>query len=122
LITRLLYTGCIALLASQIAIPVGADDPAGSSPDDSGTTYQSGYGSVPGFGGPSSVSEQLRESNETRQSMYQFDTLQRIGEPWFDWKRRINEDHGFSIGANAYWLYQGSRGSIGGEDDAFGGI
>jgi porin len=84
--------------------------------------YQSGYGDAPGFGGPSSVSEELRESNETRASIYQFNTMQRAFGPWFDRKRELNEDYGFTLGVNAYWLYQGASGSMTEEDDAFGGI
>lgn len=122
MIKKIVYAGSIALLAAAAAASAQADDRTQADPDESAPSYQSGYGSVPGFGGPSSVSERLRESNETRQSMYQFDTLQRVGRPWFDWKRRMNDDHGFTIGGNAYWLYQSSSGSIGEEDDAFGGI
>ncbi len=84
--------------------------------------YQSGYGDAPGFGGPSSVSEELRESNETRSSIYHFDNLQRTFGPWFDWKRRVHEDHGLTLGVNAYWLAQAASGSITDDDSAFGGI
>ncbi len=116
---------CALIITPLIAVASqGQCDGTPSQPKDeaAGTQYQSGYGDTPGFGGPSSVSEELRESNETRTSLYQFDTLQRTFGPWFDWKRRINEDHGFTLGVNAYWLYQASSGSTTDDDNAFGGI
>ena len=106
-----LYLSVFTLLITVASLAQGDDTP-----------YQSGYGDAPGFGGPSSVSEELRESNETRSSTYQFDTLQRTFDPWFDWKRQLNEDHGFTLGVNAYWLAQAASGSMTDDDSAFGGI
>jgi porin len=106
-----------------IAAAAQADDsPQEPLKDDVTARYQSGYGDAPGFGGPSSVSEELRESNETRSSIYQFDSLQRTFGPWFDWKQQLNQEHGFTLGVNAYWLYQASSGSMTDADNAFGGI
>ena len=112
---------CLVAAAPALGQDTAADQTAeGAGADRS--RYQSGYDSAPGFGGPSSVSEELRESNETRESLYQFDALQRGFSPWFDWKREMNEAHGFTLGVNAYWLYQNGSGGLGDEDDAFGGI
>lgn len=116
---------CSSLLAAlfALAVPALGDDASQRSPQENNSVeYQSGYGDAPGFGGPSSVSEQLRESNETRSSIYQFDSLQRTFRPWFDWKKQLNEDHGLTLGLNAYWLAQTASGSMSDDDDAFGGI
>ena len=110
----------VMLLSASVA--QGVDTVQETPGEEADAPYQSGYGDTPGFGGPASVSEELRESNETRKSMYQFDSLQRTFGPWFDWKRQLNEDHGFTLGVNAYWLYQAASGSMTDEDDAFGGI
>jgi porin len=83
---------------------------------------QSGYEKSPVFGGPSGVSGELREANESRDSVAYPDASKRLFQPWFDWKRQLNDDHGFTLGFNGYWLYQGGSGSLGGDDEAFGGI
>ncbi|MEH6589506.1 MAG: carbohydrate porin [Halioglobus sp.] len=120
LLRRLCLSAFVAIIFSSVA---RGDDIRTDFPGDPPqTSYQSGYGDTPGFGGPSSVSEELRESNETRSSTYQFEALQTAFGPWFDWKRQLNEKHGFTLGVNAYWLYQGASGSMTDEDDAFGGI
>jgi porin len=117
-----LYSPLIATLIAFAALVQGDDGPGQPEEGDTTARYQSGYGDTPGFGGPSSVSEELRESNETRSSTYQFDTLQRSFGPWFDWKRKLNEEHGLALGVNAYWLSQVASGSMTDEDTAFGGI
>ncbi len=95
---------------------------AGVSAQESTSESQSGYDQTPVFGGPSGVSGELREANESRDSLLRPDFTQRLFEPWFDWKRQLNDEHGFTVGFNAYWLYQDGSGSLGENDDAFGGI
>jgi len=85
--------------------------------------YQSGYEDVPEFGGPESVTSQLKRNDETREGTYQFDTLQRAWSPYFDWKRQLNDDQGISMGFSYYLLFQQASSSLPGEDDdALGGI
>ena len=80
----------VMLLSASVA--QGDDTVQKNLEEDTEAPYQSGYGDTPGFGGPSSVSEELRESNKTRVSTYQSDSLQRAFGPWFDWKRQLNEN------------------------------
>ena len=89
---------------------------------ESSSESQSGYHNMPVFGGPSGVSGELAEGNEVRESLTTPAATQRVFDPWFEWKRGLKQDHGFTVGFNAYWLYQGASGSLGDEDDAFGGI
>ena len=59
---------------------------------------QSGYEDIPEFGGPEAVSSQLKDNDDNREFVYQFDNLQRGLAPYFDWKRSVNDEHGLSMG------------------------
>jgi porin len=108
-----LLTSLLALLLVQ---PAFSQQEA-----DDGT--QSGYTEVTEFGGPDGVSSALKRDDEKRGSTYQFDGLQRGLKPYFDWKRRIQDEHGVALGAQFYVLFQDASSSLGGRDsDAFGNI
>ena len=105
-----------ALLLVQPALGQESD-----TEEDSGS--QSGYDDLPEFGGPEGVSQTLKRDDEKRESTFQFDTLQRVLKPYFDWKRRIKAEHGVSLGLQFYALYQDASSSLDGrDDDAFGNI
>ncbi len=78
---------------------------------------QSGYDKLPEFGGPESVSSQLKDADQEREALYRFDGLQRNLKPYFDWKRRINDEHGVALGFQFYALYQKASDSLAGRDD-----
>ena len=78
---------------------------------------QSGYEKLPEFGGPESVSRQLKQADEDRAAMYRFDGLQRNLAPYFNWKRRINDEYGIALGFQFYALYQDASSSLVGRDD-----
>lgn len=80
-------------------------------------TSQSGYDKLPEFGGPESVSRQLKDADEEREALYRFDGLQRNLAPYFDWKRRINDENGVALGFQFYALYQKASDSLAGRDD-----
>ena len=67
---------------------------------------QSGYDDIAEFGGPESVGTRLKENDKKRKSDYRFDGLERSLGPYFDWKRRVKDDHDFSFGTSLYLLYQ----------------
>jgi porin len=84
---------------------------------------QSGYEDLHEFGGPEGVSQSLKRDDEKRESTFQFHGLQRGLKPYFDWKRRMNDEHGVSLGFQLYALYQNASSSLDGRDsDAFGNI
>jgi porin len=117
------YRGIIVvLIGTTFCVPaLGQDegDPATDSPGES----QSGYEDLPEFGGPEGVSQALKRDNEIRESTFKFDGLQRGLKPYFDWKRRIKDEHGVSLGFQLYALYQDASSSLDGRDsDAFGNI
>ena len=89
--------------------------------EDSGS--QSGYDDLPEFGGPESVSNELKRNDAEHESTFQFDTVQRALAPYFDWKRKIQDDNGVALGVQFYTLYQDASSSLDGRDDnAFGNI
>ena len=75
---------------------------------------------VPTFGGPNSVGQELED--QARSKEYRFRMLQNLLEPWFDWKQRVHDKHGFTLGFNATLLGQYGDGSIGDREVAGGGI
>jgi len=84
---------------------------------------QSGFKDIAQFGGPESVGARLQENDAIRESRYQFDGLQGVLGPYFDWKRRVNEERGVAFGTSLYLLYQKASDSLPGkEDDALGQI
>ena len=74
------------------------------------------------FGGPDGVSSQVEETYEDKDSAYEPDALERALTPYHAWKRRLKDQHAFTIGFNAYWLYQNASETLGSEDDAWGQI
>jgi len=79
-------------------------------------------GTVRSFGGPDGVSSQVKETYEGKESAFAPDALKRGLTPYRAWKQRLKEEHGFTIGFNAYWLYQHASTSLGSDDDAWGQI
>jgi porin len=84
-------------------------------------TGRAGYEEVPQFGGPSSAGAQLEEDDRPKETVLRFDGIQRGLAPYFDWKARLQEDHGLSFGMDYTALVQGASNSPG-EDSAAGGI
>jgi len=84
-------------------------------------TYRSGYGDLEVFGGPASTAAELKEADRIKSSVLRFHNIEEGLEPWFEWKRRIFEDHGLSLGFDVNWLYQRASDSLG-DRDAFGAI
>jgi hypothetical protein len=94
---------------------------------DSGATEtgssQSGFEDIETFGGPESVGARLKENDAVKESRFRFDGMQRMLGPYFDWKRRVNEERGVAFGTSLYLLYQKASDSLPGEeDDALGHI
>ena len=121
----------VALVGFCIALPASASETSsdakgvdldGQSMVNEQQNYQSDYGSVTSFGAASGVAENVKQSNASRQSLYQSDSLQRTFSPWFDWKKGVYKKHGLTLSANGYWLFQSSDESQSDESTALGGI
>ena len=85
-------------------------------------TSQSGYERIAEFGGPDGVSEQLKQADEQRESLFKWGTPGRWLEPWYDWKARIKEENGVALGFFFSFLGQTASDTTDGDDSALGGI
>jgi porin len=99
------------------AIALVSSSVSGQEVDATENSSQSGYENNAEFGGPESVGTQLKKNDEKRESVYQFDGLQTGLAPYFDWKRRINDEHAVSVGASFYLLFQKASDALPGQDD-----
>ena len=112
----------LALFVVQAALGQDPESTAESEAKAEGTS-QSGYEDLAEFGGPESVSAELKRNDVQKESLYQFDNLQRWASPYFDWKRRTRDENGLALGFQFYVLYQKASSSLAGrDDDAFGNI
>ena len=82
---------------------------------------RSGYQDVPQFGGENSVAGQLKKDDEVTETVFRFDTLQRRLNPYFDFKKDVNQKYGVAFGTDYTLLYHGANESLG-ADQAAGGI
>ena len=94
-----------------------ADDSAGEAQE----SYKSGYGDLEELGGPASTAAELKEADRVKSSVFRFENIERGLESWFEWKSRMFDDYGLSLGFDVNWLYQRASASLG-QSDAFGAI
>jgi len=90
-----------------------------SEPPDS---YKVGYRTKPVFGGPNSPEGQLEESDRIKEPAFRFPAVYNTFEPWRDWKKKLNDDHGIQITGHYTTLYQGLSDSLTGKDKASSGV
>ena len=84
--------------------------------------HKAGYEKKAVFGGPNSPGGQLEEDDQVKEPAFRFPAFDRTMGRWFDWKRRVNEEHGFQMGGHYVSLYQSLSDSLGEEDDAWSGL
>ena len=75
----------------------------------------------PDFGGPNSVDGTLKEDQEIKEPLFRLEALDRLLEPYFDFKAGVQEDYGLSFGTD-YTAYYGWANKSLGTHDAAGGI
>ena len=102
---------------AQDGTTIAADTAADSTENPSAPIYRN----IEVFGGPSSVGGQLREDNEPPPAQYRLQSIQDALRPWYEFKEKLNNDHGLQYGVNWTMLYQAATSSRG-ENDAFSGI
>ena len=99
----------VALLFSLPVKPLLAEEQSRQS--------KSGFTGNKGFGGPTSVGEQLREDDELKEPAFRFPGFDAFFSPWFAWKKKLNEKYGLQLGFDYNALYQGASDTLPGNDD-----
>jgi porin len=81
--------------------------------------FSSGIVLAQNFGGPDAVENTIEEDARITGAVIK----ERITQPWFDWKAKMQEDHGFSIGIDysAVGLFSSEKGASG-DDNAGSGM
>lgn len=85
-------------------------------------SYKSNYDNEEGFAGPGSTIRQLEEDDEEKSSALRFESFDKALAPWFDYKKRLNEESGLQLGFAYTLLHQEIDESLGDEDSATSGI
>jgi porin len=70
-----------------------------------------------GFGGPDSVENTIADDTASASALVEA----RVLDPWFEWKKGLQVDQGFSFGLDYNGLYLGANNTVG-KDKASGGI
>lgn len=112
----LLATGVILAVLVQ---PVFAEQSSSASEVTNETIVK--YSTVPQFGGSTSVGAQLKSNTKSKHTTFRFEGLSKSIQPYFDFKDRLNKQHGFSFGGDYNLLYQDASKSPG-EDHAGGSV
>ena len=86
-----------------------------------GQESKSGYEGDESFNSPSSTINQLKNDNDAREPLVNFESIDEGLEPWFAFKRDLDERYGLKLGFAATGLYQYST-EAEDESDAFGTI
>ena len=55
--------------------------------------HKAGYEKKAVFGGPNTPGGQLEEDDQVKEPAFRFPAFDRTMGRWFDWKRRVNEEH-----------------------------
>ena len=108
----------VLLLLSCVAVVAVADHDKDAEPPE----FQAGYGDVKEFGGPDSVSGQLKQADLASESTFHWKGPERWLKPWYDWKGRMQQDHGLAMGVFVSILGQTASDTTTDDDDALGGI
>ncbi len=67
---------------------------------------------------PGSIVERLEEDAEPKDYLFQFPGVTGALKPWYDFKDKLDEKHGFKFGISYTSLYQKATNTFGPEDDA----
>ena len=105
----------------QTETPAASEDPDAPTPPPP-PSHKAGYRPRAGFGGPNSAEGQLEEDDRVTTPAFRFGLFDRVMEPWFDWKRGVNERTGFQLSGHYVALYQGLSDSLTDEDYAASGL
>jgi carbohydrate-selective porin OprB len=76
----------------------------------------------PVFAGPTSPQGEIEETDRELDPAFRFPGIDAAFQPWHDWQRKANNEHGVQLSAHYSTLYQGLSDSLTGEDQASAGV
>lgn len=88
-------------------------------PDKEEPDHRAGYDDSPRLGGPASTQGQLERDDRVKEPVFRFPKIDKSLEPWFAWKRALNDKYGFRLGVDYNNLYQSISDSLTDDDDAW---
>lgn len=113
---KIKFTGLLSVLF--ICTVVLADDMTPTN-----RLHKSGFDNEEGFSAPGSTSRQLKEDDEVKSPVFTFINIEETLQPWFDFKKELNEEHGLQLGLAYTTTYQKADETLpGNEDKAMTGI
>jgi porin len=80
-------------------------------------THKSGYEDKNQLNGPTAVASELEAEDRITTPLLTFSEFDKSLSPWFDYKKSINEKHGFKFGIYYNALYQSANKIIEGNED-----
>ena len=88
------------------------------------SAHRVGYNYRPVFGGPNSPAGQMEETDRVTEPAFRLPGIYNKTQPWRDWKKRQNEEHGLQLSGHYTTLYQSISDTAPGqtEDKASGGV
>jgi porin len=125
--TRIRFSA-VTLALFLLAVPASARQSAEADTTDPDSNpsatppHKAGYDEKPAFGGPNSPRGQLEEDDRVKKPAFRFRAFDRVMTPWFEWKRRIDQEYGLEMTGHYVALYQTVDESLTGEDDAGSGL
>jgi porin len=78
--------------------------------------YKANYTDEQGFASPGSTVRQLAEDDEEKMPLMRFESFDEALLPWFEWKKKLNEDIGFQYSLAYTATAQKASDSLTGED------
>jgi porin len=105
----------IIMVSFTMMVPVRAQDTSRQADWTAGISYAGR------FGGPNSVGDTIADDREARNPEFRVLTLEEARKSWFDWKDRLQEEHGLAFGFDYTAAFLGATESIG-DRRASGGI
>jgi porin len=115
-----LFTSALLALPSH-TIPGAAEEAPETAPPTAAAEPGSDEQERRNLAGPDAVENQLKTDAKPKVPVFRFDGLQRFLAPYFDFKKQLAEDHGFSFGLDYTGAYLKASESPG-EDEAGSGI
>jgi porin len=108
---------CQATFYLTLALLLACGSASATDSTPSNKAHKSGYDNEEGFAGPGSTTSQLEVDDEEKATAFRFPKIDETLQPWFDFKKDINERYGLQMGLAYTTTYQHADETLPGNDD-----